>query len=466
MSSTRQADEFRFVDYRINSDQSSIDFNYSTDDFDGNKIAFSETLDLNGLIIPAGLRQDTELHSILQSLHIALGLNYYKPFIPKKIVTPYKLDNRAVEFWQSVYRNGLGEFCYLNNIDPGLIGDFNASTISDSSQTIMPNTGTADMHVRVVTGIGGGKDSLVAVEVLKEMPSIIQAGFICESVSTNNLPRRKVADKTRLATTIFTRVPDQKLDEIRGSGNAYRGHTPASVIIAWAGILCCKLSNARYFIVANENSSNEANVRWKGRDINHQWTKTLEFERLLNSRLERQGIYIGYFSIVRPFNELLISKLFAEKGVEYFSTFFSCNQGSSKKTGLWCGKCAKCASSTLLLSPFMSVGKLTSIVGRNMLNDPNLTSMFTDLLGLGEVKPFDCVCTYNEALVIVKLLSAKDGYKDLPVVKALANSIDLEGIDWGEKLDKVYKINASAIPEPFHAKVHALSHNLVSQRIF
>ena len=465
MKSTRQAEEFRFVDYRINSDHSSIDFNYSTDDLNGNEISFSETLNLNGTIIPAGLKQDTEMHSILQSLHIALGINYYKPFIPKKIVTPYGLDSEAVDFWQSAYRDGLGEFCYLNNIDPGLIGNFKVGTISDPPRAIKPATSTAGEQVRVVTGIGGGKDSLVAVEMIKEVTTVVQGGFICESVSTNNQPRRKVADKTGLATTIFTRVPDQKLAEIRGSGNAYRGHTPASVIIAWAGILCCKLTDARYFIVANENSSNEANVHWKGRDINHQWTKTMEFERLLNSRLERQGIYIGYFSIVRPFNELLISKMFVDKGASYFSTFFSCNKGSSKKTGLWCGQCAKCASSTLLLSPFMSVDKLTRIIGRNMLNDPDLTSMFMDLLGLGEVKPFDCVCTYDEALVIVKLLSSKDGYKDLPVVKALASSIDLEGIDWVKKLDKVYEINASAIPEPFHSKVYALARNLVSQRI-
>ena len=464
MSSTRQAKEFRFVDYQISSDRSSISFNYSTDDFHGNILEFCEVLDLNGIKIPSEMDGDAELAHILQGVHIALGINYYKPFIPKNIILPYELNESLATFWKEVYKNGLGEFCYLNNIDPKTIGNFQTNAIevlADDTGDFRPQ----EDQLKVLTGIGGGKDSLVAVEIIKGLPSVKQSGFICESISTNNPLRRKLAENIGLTTAVFTRIPDKKLEEIRSGGEAYRGHTPASVIIAWAGVLCSKILGSNYFVVANENSSNEANVEWMGHSINHQWTKTLAFERKLSSVLRNQGISVGYFSIVRPLNELLISQLFVSLGKRYFSTFFSCNKGLGHKTGLWCGKCAKCASSTLLLAPFLEIDQLTTIIGRNMLDDKSLIGLFEDLLGFGSMKPFDCVCTYDEALVIIKSLSTKADYKDLAVVRSLSHRIEQEDIDWQEKINAVYKMNEGDLPSLFEQKIQSLFVELEKHKV-
>lgn len=464
MNPTRQAKEFRFVDYQVSSDFKDVIFRYSTDDFDGNRIDFSETLRLGGLDIDQATQNDPELIAILQNLHIALGINYYKPYIPRLIRLPYNLHESVANFWKEVYQNGLGEFCYLNQIDPSSIGNF----IGNGSVAHLKTGATivsSKKVLKVVSGIGGGKDSLVAIEMIKTLPNVRQSGFICESVSTNNPLRREVAKATGLNTDIFTRIPDPKLAVIRSSGNVYRGHTPASVIIAWTGILCCKLVGADYFIVANENSSNEANVRWKGRDINHQWTKTSAFERNLGALLEEQGVSIGYFSIVRPLNELLISQFFAAKCKQYFHSFFSCNQGSSKKDGLWCGHCAKCASSTLLLAPFMPIDQLVKIIGRNMLDDESLISTFEELLGISGIKPFDCVCTRDEALLIVKSLTLRGDYKNLVAVKSLADKIESSDTDWDATRQSVYKLNEADLPKPFLNLVTKIGSELQERKI-
>jgi hypothetical protein len=181
------------------------------------------------------------------------------------------------------------------------------------------------------------------------------------------------------------------------------------------------------FLVSNESSSDESNLVWKGYEINHQWTKTTDFEQRFNQMLELQGISFRYASVLRPLNELLISGVFGTKLSKYFSTFFSCNKSKTLPDGTemrWCGKCAKCASSTLLLSPFIDHSRLVEIIGTDMLADTSYTDLFAELSGLSGNKPFECVCSIEEATLIVHILSKKDDYRALPVVSSLAAMLD------------------------------------------
>ena len=85
--------------------------------------------------------------------------------------------------------------------------------------------------------------------------------------------------------------------------------------------------------------------------------------------------------------------LFSKEEV-FFDVFRSCNAGS--KEDIWCGKCAKCLFAFIILSPFIAPERLTSIFGKNLLEDEGLRLFFEQLTGNAPTKPFECVGTVDE----------------------------------------------------------------------
>jgi len=91
---------------------------------------------------------------------------------------------------------------------------------------------------------------------------------------------------------------------------------------------------------------------------------------------------------------------------KYFKVFSSCNTNFkiSPSTALrtnpqriWCGKCAKCLFVFISLSAFLSKEKVLEIFGKNLFEDKNLLTLFEELLGIRNFKPFECVGTPEEA---------------------------------------------------------------------
>ena len=77
--------------------------------------------------------------------------------------------------------------------------------------------------------------------------------------------------------------------------------------------------------MAVERSASEETVLVDGVPVNHQYSKSLEFERLLAGlvgHIDRPGLTYG--SALRPYSELAIARAFAPL-TRYHSTFCSCN---------------------------------------------------------------------------------------------------------------------------------------------
>src|SRR5204862_4005846 len=106
---------------------------------------------------------------------------------------------------------------------------------------------------------------------------------------------------------------------------SYNGHVPFSTHMAFISLFTAMLYDYRYTIFANEESANYGSVTYLGREINHQWSKSLEFE-LLFQEYVKQFLTpdISYFSILRPFSEIAIAKRFVQYQ-QYFPVFSSCN---------------------------------------------------------------------------------------------------------------------------------------------
>ena len=74
---------------------------------------------------------------------------------------------------------------------------------------------------------------------------------------------------------VVKRVIDRKIIDLNNEG-FLNGHTPFSAIVAFTSYLCAYLSGKKYIVLSNEDSANESTVI--GTSVNHQYSKTYEFE--------------------------------------------------------------------------------------------------------------------------------------------------------------------------------------------
>jgi 7-cyano-7-deazaguanine synthase in queuosine biosynthesis len=340
------------------------------------------------------------LQNLLDNLLFILGVSYWKLYCPKKIeVRDNLLTKEQAGFWNTVYTKGLGEFFYRNNIDfRGLVA-FPYSKNHLSKAIAFPRTD------RLLLMIGGGKDSIVSAEWLKENNKKFTAFVI------NDYPLQKEVIKILgVDSVVVKREIDQKLFALSKQQGTYNGHVPISAMYAFIALLVATLYDYRNIISSNEKSANYGNGEYLGLEINHQWSKSEEFETLFQNYVRNYLTQdINYFSILRPLSEIKIAQLFS-KYQNYFSTFSSCNKNftirksSDKK---WCGQCSKCAFVFAALSAFLPKRRLIEIFGKNLYSDKALLGMYRELLGVKGSKPFECVGTPEEVKLAFYLAHKK-----------------------------------------------------------
>src|SRR5438128_234200 len=60
------------------------------------------------------------LETAFRLIFLFAGVSYYKAFVPEKLLCPaFALDAETAGFVERVYRKGLAEFAYRNNLDLG-----------------------------------------------------------------------------------------------------------------------------------------------------------------------------------------------------------------------------------------------------------------------------------------------------------------------------------------------------------
>ncbi|QQR54364.1 hypothetical protein IPG41_04130 [Candidatus Peregrinibacteria bacterium] len=371
-------------------------FSYSLTFADGKPLHFNETLQF-----PAGKTQKVPgalLKELLKNLHLVLGLSYYKLYCPAKIQMPYQLSPDEAHFWETLYRKGLGEFFYRNHVDFRKLLRFPSSK---KARPFMPVPLPTKEHA--LLGIGGGKDSIVAGEFLKKR-KIPLKGFVLETG-----PSSPVVSAVMKAMKIQPFVVQRRLDPkvFQSLPDALNGHIPISAIFAFTGLFAAALYGYRYTVVANEASSNQGNLTYLGESINHQWSKSAEFEAALQEHFRlRLSPSLTYFSAIRHFYEIRVVEEFV-KHPKYFPLFTSCNRSfrieKVRPKTLWCGECAKCTFVFAELAAFLKPAELLPIFGKNLFEEEALLPLFKDLCGLGKMKPFDCVGTFEESRAALRL---------------------------------------------------------------
>src|SRR3989344_5466371 len=411
-----QDKQFVFSSYTHNSDRTEYSFFYEI--ITDKKYQFVEKL-----ILPQKPGQIPEklLDEILFNIHLMLGISYWKTYCPSKIVIKTKqLTKEQAEFWNTVYTKGLGEFFYKNKIDYRGLVNFPYEETSHVEPTSFPRKN------RSLAGIGGGKDSVVVAELLKENDGDFST-FIIENRKHNEVAAN-VANLVGKNLITIKRQIDPQFFIFNEKPGVYKGHIPISAVYAFIGILLADSYDYSYVIVGNELSASSGNTDYLGEVINHQWSKSLEFE---NSFREYTKKFITsdvtYFSILRPFFEIKIMELFS-KYAQYFPIFSSCNRinkivKTSTFRSHWCCECPKCAFVFLTLSAFISKEKVVQIFGENLLNKESLIKTYRELLGITGIKPFECVGTPNEVMVALYLTHKKSEFEEDVAMKMFLTEV-------------------------------------------
>ena len=357
-------------------------------------------------------------------------ISYWKIACPKKVVVkPFALDEEQVKWWKKLYFNGLGEFFYVNGITTS-IDDFMVLTSCRPERSAVeasPTDNAALLHEQTLIPVGGGKDSVVTLELLKNripaIPLIINPrGATNECVAAAGFSEEQ--------TAIIKRTLDPTMLKMNAEGYL-NGHTPFSAMLAFYTILLGFATKSKYIALSNESSANEPTV--PDTEINHQYSKSVAFENDFRHYIaEYIDADIQYFSFLRPLNELQIAKLFS-RAKAYHKVFKSCNAGS--KTDSWCGKCPKCLFTWLALSPFIKRSELTEIFGKDLLSDNNLRPILDQLDGSVEVKPFECVGTVGEVRACVNnILQHDDNLRDT-ILEGVSETRDLTVEDYVSQFD-------------------------------
>lgn len=326
--------------------------------------------------------------SVFKNLVFNIGmvelLSYLKATCsPKIVIEAGYLNEDQVSWWKKLYYYGLGEFLYSNNIEVSEDDLFNFEVRHAKEEILKTDyEGIGDL-----IPIGGGKDSNVTLELLKDYDNTPIA------INPKQVHYECITAGGYASIFSVKRILDKGLLELNERG-FLNGHTPFSALVSFVTYLCAYLSNKKYIVLSNEASANEATVL--GTNINHQYSKSYEYEYDFNNYADKYlRLNIKYFSLLRALNETQIAYLFS-KYKKYHKVFKSCNVGSKSVPWKWCCECPKCLFVYIILSPYLNDEELINIFGENLYIKESLLTTFKELLGLEKTKPFECVGTTKE----------------------------------------------------------------------
>ncbi|HTO29045.1 MAG TPA: hypothetical protein VL017_10685 [Devosia sp.] len=349
---------------------------------------------------------------LLDLTAVVLGVSYFKLKAPFEIVAPnIALTEAERAFAIDVYENGLGEFYARNNLMRfGKLAIHAPHDIESTKPAVV-------LPDRTLLPIGGGKDSLVSVDLLTH------AGVAFTPFAVNPKgPILPSVDKIGTPPVYVTRTLDAEMIRLGKEPGYYNGHVPSTAINSMIAALCALLYGYNQIVLSNERSASEGNVTFDGRETNHQYSKSLGFELLIASILsDATGGALKYFSLLRPYSEARIASLFTHED-KFDHVFSSCNR-NFRLTGndgpLWCGECPKCHFVFLIFAPFMAKDRLLAIFGKNLLDIADNEGSFRELAGLAGQKPWECVGEILEAAACLYTLTRHADWHEAAVVRAV-----------------------------------------------
>ncbi len=359
-----------------------------------------ETIDYCETIVFDKIESDTDfslysedrksmLDQALTLASVVIGTSYYKTWPTEEIIFNNSCFDSIFDILEASYHKGLSQFIFENHLDPDKMGHpacLNEYHIQPPSPHAYESRGILALQ-------SGGKDSILTATILNEKNIPWTALYISSNESSypeviNQLHPQKVQ--------VIQRKIDKDSLKKNQSNGGLNGHVPVTYINMSLALIQAIINGDNQILTSIGHEGEEPHAMIGDLPVNHQWSKTWEAEQLFAKYVSEyisKEIKIG--SPLRQYSELKIAELFTEKCCEKFGNMFSsCNlanykQGNNNTDLYWCGKCAKCANSYLLFSPFIRPEDQPT---GSLFTDSSLTAIFKGLLGVdNEIKPFECV---------------------------------------------------------------------------
>ncbi len=377
--------------------------------FQGTNLAFGYSFKGENFITTFDLPQalpaqpDGYIIKLLDWLAVASSFGLFNVEYYGQINCEFPLTKAETDFFEKLLYFGLGEFRYVNKIP------------IDSKTTVRGNGNQSEAYAqtpaRQVNPLllnGGGKDGSVSALLLADAG--INATWFQRGSSA---AQRSVVSAWNMPDITIKRT----LDPNR-RGRKFGGHRPINASLALISVLFACLANYDSVIASNEASANEGNMVIDGFTLNHQYSKSLEFETDFSTLLKEFNIPVKYFSLLRPLHELQIAVIAANLPAEKLGAITSCNNGTG--TGQWCLNCAKCAFVALVMTAAGSEAA-AKVWGRQVICEPALRQHLLELLDPDVPKPLDCVGTLHECQITAQvILNNKSIELDEPTRQLLA----------------------------------------------
>jgi len=413
-----RAGVFRYRDYAADADRGVLTCRY---ELDGRE--FTERVTLS----PGARWHTGEARAAARLVFLLSGVSYYKTAAPPVIdFGETALTGAEEAFLREFYLRGLGEFAYRNNLD---LTDL--SLRAQRAPDLLPAPQTPPGPLRVLVPFGGGIDSIVTVEQVRQQADV--ALFVVSRPGDRFDAIEQPAAVTGLPVVRAEREIDPQL--LRSAGLGFlNGHVPVTGILSAIAMLAAVLEDRAAVVMSNEWSASVPTLEHAGRPVNHQFSKSEEFEAAFRGVLANQGsgpernpVLPEYFSWLRDRTELWVGREFARLR-PYHGSFRSCNKAfyaeRARRFAHWCGQCDKCCFIDLILAPFLPAGELRRIfaVAGEPLDDPRLAAKFRSLLGAG-AKPFECVGEVTECRAAVLLAARRDDRAGTTLLQELAAEV-------------------------------------------
>jgi hypothetical protein len=407
---------FRIGPADVDDDLSTLRFHY-----EGGGRRFVETVALDGPLSAA--LGDADGQRLVDLLRIVLAPSYFKVWPTETVEIDGSVDDADLAVADALFGAGLAEYYHRNGFDPSTAPVVEAAGRRTAQAPGERPEAAAAAAASTLVPLGGGKDSALTLELLRD-----------EATSFNVNPTpviHRLAEIAQRPLLLARRSLDPGLaDATRSTG--LNGHVPVTAMNAGVALVAAARAGLTDVAVSAERSADQPTLVVDGIAVNHQYSKSHAFERLLATKARTAGL--TYYSATRELSELAIAGLLVADplGRHLAGAAISCNRAFRTEVlrgevpQRRCLECAKCVFSYLVFAPFLTPAEAAELFGAEVL-DANGPDAVRELWH--DEKPFDCVGEREEsaaALVLAGRSPAWDGVETVSALRDEAAAV-LEG---------------------------------------
>jgi len=217
--------------------------------------------------------------------------SYWKTVCSQEIKIKAGYLNKAqIKWWQDFFLNGgMSQFFYENKINFTKTNFLKIqSKKSDQNEKKMLlaeiNKNNFCLSSGYLIPMGEGKDSITTLELLKKFLPTEKLNCLVVNPTKQHFKIFKIAGIKH--PIIIKRKIDPVLIKLNQRG-FLNGHTPITALISNLAVFCSVLFGYKNIAMSCEKSSNQGNVLYLGKIINHQYSKSFEFEKNFRNYIKK-----------------------------------------------------------------------------------------------------------------------------------------------------------------------------------